>query len=190
MADEHKTEEPNGGQKSGDGTGTSKTFTQEELDRIIAQRLAREKEKISELDSIKSEYEKLLKEKEEREKAEMTELERAKKELEELNEKYGQAEKEKQQYEERLKSWETKQLERIEKEMEGLSDSQKAIVNALPLEQRLDAINEFKTASPKAGEWGKGGKPLTDEEQYRAELMKAKTLAEREKIVQKYMRSK
>ena len=157
MADEpNKTDEPNGGQEPGGGTETPKTFTQEELDRIVAARVAREKEKLTEYEKLKEEHAKLLEEKKQREEAEMTELERAKKEREELEAKMKQLEEEANQFKTKWQQHEEKLKEQIEKELEGLTENQQNIINALPLESRLDAIREFKQTKPKSGEWGKG----------------------------------
>src|SRR5690606_15695858 len=77
-------------QKS-DGTQNTESkkieMTQEELDEIIAKRLARERkklEKYADYDEIKAELEKYRAEAEERRKAELTEVERLKEELESL----------------------------------------------------------------------------------------------------------
>lgn len=81
---------PETSQKS-DGTQNTESkkieLTQEELDEIIAKRLARERkklEKYADYDEIKAELEKYRAEAEERRKAELTEVERLKEELESL----------------------------------------------------------------------------------------------------------
>lgn len=65
----------------------SKTFTQEEIDKIVADRLAREKkklEKFADYDELKTKLSEFTKAEDERKKAEMTETERLQAELDEL----------------------------------------------------------------------------------------------------------
>lgn len=72
-----------------------KTFTQEELDRIVADRIARERkktEKFADYDDIKAKLSELEKAQEERKKAEMSETERLAAELEEARKKAQEAE--------------------------------------------------------------------------------------------------
>ncbi len=64
-------------------------------------------------------------------------------------------------YREKWEAWEKQEAENVEKETEGLSDTQKEIVSGLPLETRMKAILEFKgsTNTPKPGIIAvKGGK--------------------------------
>lgn len=82
----------NNGGEGGQGGGEkpehqTKTFTQEELDKIVADRLARERkkyEKYADYDEMKAKLAEYEKEREERERAEMTELERFKTDLEKV----------------------------------------------------------------------------------------------------------
>lgn len=63
-------------------TDDEKTFTQTELDDIIAKRLARDREKFSDYDDIKSQLDEFKKAEDEKKKSEMSELERLQSELE------------------------------------------------------------------------------------------------------------
>jgi len=47
-------------------------------------------------------------------------------------------------YREKWEAWEKQEAEKVESEMEGLSDIQKEIVSGLSLETRMKAISEFK----------------------------------------------
>jgi hypothetical protein len=73
----------------------NKTFTQEELDKILADRIARERkkvEKFSDYDSLKEKLDAFEKAEQERKQAEMTETERLQAQLEELQRKAAEAE--------------------------------------------------------------------------------------------------
>lgn len=175
MSDETKkpetTAEPDG-----------KTFTQSQLEEIIGERLARERKKYSDYDELKAQLEAKQKEEEERKKAEMTEIERLKAEKEELAKKYEMTEKEKAEYQKKIDAIRAKTEEKVNSQLEGLTESQKKIVTKLPLEDRLDAIAEFK-ATKKPGEWGKGTAGESSANSFKDRLLKAKTLAEREAIL-------
>lgn len=72
-----------------------KTFTQEELDKVVADRLARERkkyDKFADYDDVKSKLAEFEKAEEERKKAEMTEAERLAKEKEEYEKKAKESE--------------------------------------------------------------------------------------------------
>jgi len=120
-----------------------RSFTQAEVDRLISQRLEREKNKYTDYEAIKKEAETLRQKIKEREEAELTELEKIKKQHEEV---LAELDKHKSNTEWRME-WETKESEAIEKEMEELDDDQKDIINSLPLEKRRTAIQKFKAAS-------------------------------------------
>lgn len=142
MADEHKTEQTgNTGQQT--DTANGQVFTQDEVNRIVSERLARERAKFVDYDEVKKTAETLAAEKKQREEKELVEQNKWK-ELVEQREKELEALKPKA---ERYDAWQTAEAQRIEKELEGLSDTQKTIVNALPLEQRMAAISEFKAST-------------------------------------------
>lgn len=88
----------NGGPKENDVKGGDEketktlTFTQEELDRIIADRLARQQKKFADYEEIKAKLAEYEKAEEERRKAEMTEKERLEAEKEEALKKAEEAE--------------------------------------------------------------------------------------------------
>jgi tRNA/tmRNA/rRNA uracil-C5-methylase (TrmA/RlmC/RlmD family) len=82
-------EEPEPGEKPDEGSGKQpeKTFTQAELDEIVAKRLERERkkyEKFADYDELKAKLAEYEKEREERQRAEMTEIERYKADYEKV----------------------------------------------------------------------------------------------------------
>ena len=155
MADELKPDETTQTQTE------EKTFTQTQLDAIIKDRVARESKKFEDYDTVKSEMDKLIHEKKEREEAELSETERLKKELEEKNGLLTD-------YESKVKTFEDKETERrtaletkVEAAMEELDDTQKALVEKMPLDERLNLIEQLQTAKVEPGQWPKGTKTAT-----------------------------
>lgn len=157
MADEptkdtEKKETPEGGA----GTGDAK-FTQEEVNKIIAERLAREKSKFSELEQKAKELETLQAKIKEAEEAKLKE----KAEWKELAEKHEAKIKELEPFKANWEAWQQAETERIEKMIEDakLTDDDKALVTKLPLEdrramvERLTASNAERRHTPD----GKGG---------------------------------
>lgn len=152
MADEHKTDHtPEGGGDTGTPEKESKPkmVSQEDVDRIIAARLAREREKYADYEKLKEELDKLRQQQKEREEAELSELEKLKKAQEEAQKKI----EELNQHYEWRKNWEAREQEAIEKMMEEAKFSEKQIelVNALPLEKRRDMIAELKATQTAVG---------------------------------------
>lgn len=179
MADEHKTETT---ANAGADTGTAKVFNQDEVDKILAQRLAREREKFADYEEIKKKAETLEAEAKKRAEAEMTELEKAKAELEAKNQAIADLSKDR----EWRTNWEKRETEAIEAEAKSLSEGQQAIVNALPLEQRRAAIKEFTLQGTPGPHGGKGGKGVDAPRGYAEEIAAAKTHKEIEAINRKY----
>ena len=140
---------------------TTETQTQEkmvpqaEVDRIMSQRLAREKEKFSDYEDIKKKAETLEAEKKQREEAELTENEKLKKDLEEAQRKADEIALEKEQLSKFKTDWEERETEKVNKAMEDLSEDVKEEINSLPLEKRMFFINQLKGTKPSNGEWGK-----------------------------------
>jgi len=162
MADEPKAVEP--------GTEPEKTYTQGDIDRMIGERIARERTKYADYDEVKKQAETLAEQLKQREEAELTELEKAKKRAEELERDLEVHKKDT----EWRKTWETTEAERLEKEMEDLDDAQKDIITSLPLEKRALAISQFKGATPGSPDGSKSTKQeLT--EQTHDELKELKT---------------
>lgn len=101
---------------------------------------------------------------------EETEL-KEKEEWQKLAEKHEARVKELEPFKEKFEAWELAEAAEIEKQLEGLSDNQKTLVNALPLSERRKAIAEFKNVSsspsrnrpPNQGGPG-GGESLTIED--------------------------
>lgn len=151
--------EDNGGSSNdtpGTGnTGESKTFSQEEVNQIVAQRLQRESAKYSDYDQIKANYEKLQAADKERQEAEMDEVEKLKAQSAEKDALI----KDLQAHKEWRENWTKSETEAIEKEMEGLSDEQKTLVRDLTLDKRRALIGQFKAsaAQPKGASFGKNG---------------------------------
>ncbi len=134
-------------------TAPAKTYTQEEIDRIIGQRIGREKEKYADYDSIKQEAETLKVKIKEREEAELSELEKSKQRQEELEK---EVEKHKVNTDWRDK-WTVDETAKIEKEMEDLTEDQKELIVSLPLDKRTSAIGQFKASTPGSPDGSKGG---------------------------------
>lgn len=150
MADEPKPENTAG---AGGETGTPKVFNQDELDRIVSERLNREKAKYADYDDLRKQVETLAAEKKKRDEKEMTELEKTKAALQEKETVLADLQKDR----EWRKQWEEKEAASIEKDMANLTEGQKAIVIALPLEQRRLAIAEFQQSVLRGPHAGKGG---------------------------------
>ena len=140
---------------------TTETQTQEkmvpqaEVDRIISQRLAREKEKFSDYEVIKEERERLLAEKKEREQAELTAAEKLQKEVDDLNSNLKAIQEERDQYREFKTNFEIAEQTKIDEAIKDLTESQKAVIDKLPLMDKMAAIEEFKQIKLSGGNWGK-----------------------------------
>jgi predicted RNase H-like nuclease (RuvC/YqgF family) len=119
------------------------SLTQEEFDKKIEDRLARERSKFSDYETTKTELETLRVKIKEREDAELTELDKIKKAAEDYKAEINEL----KVHKEWRTVWELKEAEAIEKDMEDLTDNQKTIVNGLPLESRRLAVQEFKASS-------------------------------------------
>lgn len=132
-----------------------KTFTQSQLDAIIKDRVARTEKKYEDYDSLKSELDDRRKKEKEREDAELSEIDKLKKQNEELLGRNTEAEERIKKFEEAEEQRKADLTERVEKEMEELDDTQKALVNKMPLDERLDLIAQFSKKDPEPGNWGK-----------------------------------
>ena len=136
-----------------------KVETPEDLQNSLSAARRRETEASKKLEETTARLQALEAKEKEREEAELSEIDKARKALEDANKTIADLEAHKQWRTE----WETKEAEAITAEMDGLTDSQKGIVEALPLDQRRVAITEFKGAKPsKGGSFGmKTGKDGT-----------------------------
>jgi len=92
----------------------------------------------------------------ERVEAEMSEIEKLQAKIGEYETQFKSAVEERDDYKSKIDAINDRLKEKVEKEVEGLTDDQKSIIDALPLERRLDAISQFKAVDPKSGNWGKG----------------------------------
>ena len=136
MADEQKTEVT-------ETSTQEKTFTQAEVDRLISQRLEREKSKFTDYDEVKKKAETLEAKIKEREEAEMSELEKIKKQSDDYKKEIEQL----SVHKEWRTNWEEQEKESINALMEDFEEDTKEIINALPLEKRRTAIAKFKASS-------------------------------------------
>lgn len=162
MADELKPEETpqaagvtDAQEKSGGSTDVPKN--QAEIDRIIEQRLARERAKYVDYDKIKSKAEELEQKLREKEEAEMSELEKARKRAEEL-----EAEKASLlTYKEKLEKINQRLEEKVNEALTEIDESDRELVLQLPLESRMDLINRLKAKAANASGIypGKGAAP-------------------------------
>jgi hypothetical protein len=149
MADEPKTVE------------TTETQTQEkyvpqsEVDRIISQRLAREQQKYSDYEDIKKKAETLEAEKKQREEAELTAAEKLQKEVEALNKSLKDTQLERDQFKEFKTNFEIAEQAKVDEAVKDLSESQRAVIDKLPLTDKMAAINEFRQIKLNSGDWGR-----------------------------------
>lgn len=151
MADELKTEKT---EKTGGDGVTPKTLTQEEVDRIVVERLAREKAKYADYEEIKRKAETLEAENKAAREKEMSDLQKAQAKLKEYEEQVNGL----KPFKERWDKYELETAAQIEIDSKDLSDEQKAIVAAIPdMLIKQKTIREFKSQKKTAGDWGKGG---------------------------------
>ena len=116
--------------------------SQEDLDAVIQRRIAKERAKYHDYDTIRAEVAKLREAEQKRKEAELSEVEKRESKIQELTLEVDSL----KPFKEWRENWEAKETEAIGIEMEPLTDTQKALVNDLPLEKRRSAIKEF-TAS-------------------------------------------
>lgn len=135
--------------------------SQEDFDAVITRRIAKEREKFSDYDDVKSELEKVRQAEKERVEKELTDSEKLKKELEEKESQIADLSVHKDWHEE----WERRETEKIEKAMDEFSDDDKDLVNALPLDRRMIMIEKLSSkdtsiASPQTGKSYFNGQPV------------------------------
>lgn len=128
----------------------AKVLTQEQVDKIVSERLARERSKYADYDTVKSELEKLASEKKQREEAKKLEegkyqelLSEKEKLIAEREERIAALTEKATKYD----SWLISEEERIAASMDDLDDADKDIINSVPLEKRMAAIQRLKAAS-------------------------------------------
>ena len=163
------------------------TFTQEDVNNIVAKTKKEIMAQFGDYENLKSERQKLLDEKQQREEAELTEVEKLKNKQAEYEKQIADISGERDHLKSYKEEMEQKLTEQVEKAMEGLSDEDIAIVNALPLENRLSAVNRLKAVKPSDGNWGKG-QGQQPEKDLKARLLAAKTPREREVILREEYR--
>lgn len=165
--------------------------TQADFDAVIQGRLAKEKAKYADYDQTKETLATLQAEIEERKKAEMSELEKAQAELSEWKAKASEYEKSVKQFKTEQEARDAKETEKVEAAMSELTDTQKGIVNALPLYDRMSAIDEFKQVNKPGGMQGAGkgnGSPGQNED-LATQLQGAKNQRERDEIIRRSMKN-
>jgi len=140
--------------------------SQADFDAVIQNRLAKEKAKYTDYDTTKDELEKLRQEKKERDELELSELDKAKKQAEESKLEI-----------DRLKTFETKDIERTKKLEESfdkkldesdLSDEEKDLFTGLPVEKKIPLLEKViasKTVTPpsSAGKYPGVGEPTKEQ---------------------------
>ena len=126
------------------------TLTQEQVDKIVSDRLARERAKYQDYDTVKSELEKLASEKKQREEAKKLEegkyqelLSEKEKLIAEREEKIAALSEKATKYD----AWLISEEERIEASMADLDDADKDLVKDAPLTKRMALIQRLKAAS-------------------------------------------
>ena len=168
MSDETKTEVAT---PAAEETGGKVVFdSQEDFNAVIERRIAKERKKYEDYESVQAELQKLREAEEKRKQAELSQVEKIQKELEEKSKTLAELEKDREW---RL-AWEEKEAARIEVAMDGLTDQQKEIVTELPLERRMDAVNQFKPANNPANvninKGGRSGDPAIPSSDELAEI--------------------
>lgn len=128
------------------------TYTKAELDSAAA---GARKEAEAKLKEASERLTALEAKEKERIEAEMTEIEKLKKQIGDYEESNTSITTERDSLKAAIDKINEQMAEKVEKEMEGLSDEQKKVIQALPLEMQLDGISQFKQIDPKPGEWGK-----------------------------------
>ena len=157
-------------------------FTKADVDSAAA---AARREATAKLQEAQERLTALEAEKKEREEAELTELEKLKKQIGEYDEKFKAVANERDTFKTKIEAINEQTATKAEKESEGLTDEQKAIIEALPLEKKLDAITQFKKVTAPAGEWGKGAPAGSPD--FKEKLKKATTFQEREQILKEQL---
>jgi len=161
------------------------TTPQVDVDKIAAAARREAEGKLKEVTDRLAAFE--AKEKE-RADAELTETERLKKELAEKDTKLGDYESKVKTYEEQEEARKQELLAKVDKELEGLSEEQKALVEKMPLDGKLILIAQLKTVTPApVGGVHSGALPPSG---YAAEIKACKTHKEIESVNQKYYNSR
>lgn len=119
---------------------TSEPKNSEELQNSLNAARRREQEAADKLAETTKRLETLEAQQKEREDTEL----KKKEEWQELALKHESELNDLKPYREKWEAWEKQEAEKVESEMEGLSDTQKEIVSGLSLETRMKAISEFK----------------------------------------------
>jgi hypothetical protein len=119
-----------------------KSFTQEDLDRVVAQRLTREREKYADYDEVKKRAETLEAEEKKRKEAELSENGKLKILLDEKESQILELSKHKKWRDE----WNTAQGEKINEAIKDFSEEDKDLVLSLPLEKRMAMVQKLSGA--------------------------------------------
>ncbi len=175
---------------TGDGSQhQGNTFSQDDVNNIVAKATKGLKADFatmqSSLEAITAERDKFVTKNKEREESEMTELDKVKTERDEFKSKFETTITEVDKFKADQKERDEAEEKKVEKQMEGLTDSQKSIVEALDLYKRLDAIAEFKQIKSSSGMQGggHGNGSGTPEMDLSKRLNAAKSPRERDQII-------
>lgn len=147
MADDNL---PDGGAKPDGGTGTPKTFTQDELNKIVSTRVNEVKQKFANYDDLVKTVETLTEEKKKREEAELSEIDKLKKQSAELLAQIENLSGYKTKWENHEKSLE----ESLNSQMDEhkFTDDEKKTVMELPLSARKLVVEKLIEASTAGSE--------------------------------------
>jgi len=155
MSDEtQKTDQPTPGTDGGSGvTDAPKTFTQDDLERIINRKFAKLN---TELDEVRADRDKLAQAENERKEAEMDELEKANAKIAELTGQVDQLTPYKLQADAR----EEAAADKVEELAKDLSEDQKAIMESIGTnEAKVRYIEQIKSVQANRPSIPPGGKP-------------------------------
>lgn len=152
----------------GDPQTPKQPETAEQLKDSLYAARRREKEAADKLADTQKRLDALEAERKEREEAELSESEKLKKQIAEAQATIESL----TGYKDKWSAHEQALSEQIEKDKEGLTDSQKAIVDGIDdLTIKAKTIAEFKQTKKEPGNWGKGDAPSVDGVPTAAEAM-------------------
>ena len=156
---EQTTQTAGGENQAGTGqavTENAKTFTQEDVNRLLADQKRKTRDQFGDYDDIKKKLETLTAQEEERKQAEMTELEKAQARIQELTGQVDSLTPFKLEAEAREKA----AAEKVEELAKSLTDEQKLILNEIGSgEGKLRYIEQINSAAASKPGLPSGGKP-------------------------------
>jgi hypothetical protein len=148
--------------------------SQEDYNKSLGRRLEQERAKFADYDTVKSELETLRQKEKEREEQELTEQEKLKNQIVEKENEIKKLQEHKLWRDE----YEKNEKAKVDSAIEGFSDEDKELVQALPLDKQMTMVNKLnaKTESKSFNVGGKGERK--DDKSFEDKIAGAKTMAE------------